>query len=138
MWNLLKRGRSIVTALVMVGVVLMLPACSGQRPKGKVSGTVTYKGKAVTVGDVTFHDKRRGVAATAILDTIGAFAFPALEYGNYTAMVNPPEGEPQDPRVRPTATARVNLPYKTRSITSSNLSFEVKEKSHEFTVVLTD
>jgi len=142
MLNLLKnaRGRSVVAALCVAVALITLPACGSRRPTGKVAGKVVYQGKAVTAGEVTFHDKTRGVAATAKLDAAGAFEFAQpLEYGVYAVMVTPAESEPGDPRKgTSTAVNRVNLPRKTRDLMTSGLSFEVNQKSHEFNVVLSD
>lgn len=141
MLNLFKnsRGRSIVATLFVAAGLMSLNACGTSRPSGKVAGKVEYKGKAVTSGTVTFHDKTRGVGATANLDASGAFAFAQpLEYGTYTAVVTPPEGEPTDPTKRQIQVNRVQLPRKTRDLTTSGLSFEVKEKLNDYVVVLKD
>lgn len=60
---------AFVVALVLVGFTCHLSGCSDGRPRlGKLSGTVKYKGKPLTEGDIVFYPEEGRSAAGKVVD----------------------------------------------------------------------
>jgi len=113
--------------------------CGSVKPTGQVSGNVTYKGKSIESGEVTFHAKARGFAANTNLEGGGKFTFlQPMEVGDYEVYVTPPRPEPTDPRKGPPPVVKSNIPQKARDIATSGLTATVKEGLNDIPVELKD
>src|SRR5437588_10963105 len=63
--KLMRTGRLLVAACLLISTPLILQGCS--KPPGTVSGTVTFKGKPLTHGQVVFYTQQdNGVFAHEI------------------------------------------------------------------------
>ena len=76
--------------LALAAPVACLPGCSGSRPTGSVSGTVTLGGAPLTAGLVLFSNQATGVGVTAELDASGRYEIEAIPTGEYQVAIEPP------------------------------------------------
>jgi hypothetical protein len=122
----------------------LLALASGCGPRyGNVSGKVTYQGKPVTGGTITFHDSHNGVASDAIQPD-GSYSVNRVAAGQVRITVVPPLDIPfrpmQEAGGRPTSpgsTPRpVPLPPKYADPAQSGLTCEVQAGNQEHDVNL--
>lgn len=91
--------RFIIACNVLLFCVLTV-GCGGdsQRPTPiQISGTVTFDGKPVEKGEVSFEDPQTGAAASATLGPEGKYTL-AVPAGSYQVGITPPTvvGEAQE------------------------------------------
>lgn len=115
--------------LLLLGVLL-----TGCQPKeelpitGLVSGNVTFNGKPVAAGVISFENKQDGVGATAKIAD-GKFTFDGgVSAGHYQVTVSPPQAEPPPLNAPPQAPQQYNdIPAKYRSSSTSDLTVDIVE-----------
>jgi hypothetical protein len=85
--------------LIVCGWILLLPGCGPQGPDlgpfGLVSGRVTYEGKPIAQGMITFNSPQTGHVATADLEPDGSYEMSlnkreGLPIGEYKVSIRPP------------------------------------------------
>ncbi len=130
-----------ISSGVFVGLAwacLLLPVltgCGGREPRGKVFGTVTFRGAPVPQGLVMFSNQEKGLFFTAELDAQGNYSVrtadgEGLPLGTYEVSVNPPvlDAPPIGAVMQP---ARIpefaNIPHRYRTAATSGLTLEVRE-----------
>ena len=144
-WNILPA----VLALALALFVSLLPGCGGGGidlgPFGAVRGQVTYKGKPVTEGLITFNSPKSGQAAIVGLQADGTYRMQlgdrdGLPVGEYNVYVRPPRPDakaraqmhdlnnspPSKPKTYP------NIPKRYRLETTSGLRAVVNEGDNTF------
>lgn len=132
--NVAFRSAILVVLLAMASV--SLTGCPGSVPTGTVAGKVTYKGAPLTAGVVNFYNAEKGSAATADLDSSGAFKIGApLPVGTYKVYVLPPT-----PKQLPPGEAQPKvdfpLPPKLQDAGQTPVTEEVKAGANDFTIDL--
>lgn len=137
--------------LVAVGMLFVqIAGCSGEGPDyetGQVSGTVTFDGKPVTEGSVTFHSEELGTGGTADLGSGGTFTVrgaegAGLRVGSYVVRISPPpqdfgDGDPNKPAPTIAPKEFPNIPEKYRDSKTSGLKADVKAGPNEFKFEMT-
>src|SRR5262245_47864232 len=97
-------------ASILLGV--LLAGCPSGPPTGKVRGKVTFKGKPVAEGLVTFINSKEGGAAEAYLNNDGTYSVlnPVL-VSDYQVMITPlTEMKDTDPGKTPPMKVEKNAP----------------------------
>jgi hypothetical protein len=128
------------SALILIAA---LSGCSRDEPRGRISGRVTCRGKAVSEGRVLFVNTDKGVNMTASLAPDGSFEVltakgPGLPLAEYRVAVCPP---PPDAAVGtfgspPTIKPYANIPEKYREPKTSGLILTVVEGENRFDVAM--
>lgn len=78
--------RRLGSALVLVGVLgVLLPGCS--RPTGSISGKVTYQGKPLKGGNVSFQSTEGRESFAATIGEDGTYSVPKIIGGSYKVCV---------------------------------------------------
>jgi len=122
---------------VLVFLVMMEFGCSTGPRTGEVKGKVTFEGKPVTEGLVTFLNPKEGGAAEAEISKDGAFAVKIdVVVGDYLVVITPhmhivdtdPGKSPPSPVEKPAA----NIPQKYRQQGSTTLKAKVIEGKNVF------
>jgi len=75
----------VASAVVCVGALGLLSGCG--RSVGSVSGKVTYQGKSLKGGNVSFHSTEGGQSFSAAIKDDGSFEVPNLLGGSYKVCV---------------------------------------------------
>jgi hypothetical protein len=124
-----------VFAGLVLAACLGLAGCRGGPPPGRVSGKVTFEGKAVREGRVTFLDSGTGAGGEALLTPEGTFTLPnPLPVGEYKVTVMPlvvrQKDDPRGPEVGVEKPAP-DIPPKYRTIGSTLLKATVVEGPNE-------
>lgn len=105
---------------------------------GQVQGKVTFKGKPVTEGTVTFLNPTEGGTAEGILKADGTFVVEGgVVVGEYLVVITPPmhmvDTDPGKSPPAPVEKAAPNIPTKYRMQGTSPLRAPVKQGKNEFT-----
>jgi hypothetical protein len=145
--NLLtSRGRSFagVFVLSLAFLAMGLAGCSRGPAVGDVSGKVTFGGKPVTEGTVTFINPTTGYVAAAGLQEDGSYAIATPEgglvVGDYVVMVNPLiYVDRSNPRTPPSPVEKraPNIPEKYRNQGRTPLRASVKIGPNTFNFDMT-
>ena len=112
----------LTSALVLVGAVsLLLGGCA--RPVGTVTGKVTYQGKPLKGGNVSFHSTEGRPSFASGIAEDGTYKVPDIQGGSYkvcveTASLKPSQGAPMmGPKVSgPPPDAKTGAPPKDADI----------------------
>jgi hypothetical protein len=130
--------RPLVTAsLAFCSVApLFVTGCGrGGAPVGTVSGKVTFQGKSVSEGRVTFLNSTTGAGEDALLKKDGTYAVRSpLPVGEYTVTVSPLIVRIQIDGKGPVVgeeKAAPDIPQKYRTIGSTDLRASVKEGKND-------
>jgi hypothetical protein len=141
-------ARRLTQAAILVLCVLALSGC--RRPKGTVSGTVTYKGEPVPSGTVAFFGPGDQVASVALRPD-GTYEASGVPLGEVKVTVTtppPPPSEEQlakNPMVQERRKGRnislpvektVTVPAKYSRPATSGLSLTVTEGSQPYDIPL--
>jgi hypothetical protein len=134
--------------LIVSGWILLLTGCGPQGPDlgpfGLVSGRVTYEGKPIALGMITFNSPQTGHVATADLEPDGSYTMrlndrDGLPLGHYNICVRPPltvQHETDPSKVRRNnlyaPTISKDIPMKYRFENSSGLEATVQEDENLF------
>jgi len=118
-------------ALLLPAVTLGSAGCgSGAVPTGEVSGMVTFEGKAVGEGLVTFQSDK-GTGDEAAINGDGSYAIKKpLPVGDYKVMIMPPVVKMQVDGKGPTVGVlkkMPNMPEKYHTIGTTDLKATVNE-----------
>jgi hypothetical protein len=124
---------------------LVLPiwaGCSSGPPSGKVRGKVTFKGKPVAEGLVTFINPKEGGAAEAYLNKDGTYAVQnPVVLGEYQVVITPlveiVDTDPGKTPPSPVEKAAPDIPRKYRTPGATPLKATVKQGENEFPFDLT-
>ncbi len=134
----LPRRTLLALFLCVVGMSGCLNSSGRGIPKGKIQGTVTYKGAPVSEGRVFFTSPTTGIAIAMNLDESGTFQMSeGLEVGTYEVNITPPLVE--DVAGAPVATKPKdypNIPKKYRESATSGFTAEVVKGSNSFTFAM--
>ena len=121
-----------------------LAGCSQGPTVGQVSGTVTFRGKPVTDGTITFINPTTGFAAEAGLSKDGSYVVKTPEgglvVGDYIVMVNPLiYVDASNPRTPPSPVERPasNIPEKYRNQGRTPLRAAVQKGPNTFNFDMT-
>jgi hypothetical protein len=134
--------KKYLRCVVCLPLCLFLFGCSRGHPTAPVSGTVTYKGKPVAFGKVTFIDKE-GRAGFGPLQN-GQYSFRApvgdCRVGVTSRDLEPPPEERKGAKmVRPGMyIGKSHIPEKYESPDHSGLTFTVENKDNKKDWNLTD
>jgi hypothetical protein len=135
-------------ALATVG----LAGCggSGGPEMARVYGMVTYNGKPVTQGTISFQptDPANGAPATGIIESDGSYRIQTTEpgdgarLGSYTVAIRSVSGEPDVPLDyiprTPPPPPKSNIPERYANPASSNLTAKVERGSNQIDFKLVD
>ena len=120
--------------LILVGLVYLF-GCGSSAPVGEVAGKVTFNGRSVSEGRVTFQNLQTGAADEAELNSDGTYAMKSpLPVGEYKVMVSPLIVRKQVDGKGPVVgveKAAPDIPDKYRTIGSTDLKKTVKEGKNE-------
>ena len=127
--------------LFVVGVAMLAGCVDGGPPAGTVEGTVTYRDKAFTDGDVNFVMPAKGVAAIGKIDPTGKYAIDTpLEAGTYMVYLTPPQMSAEE-GPKPGGAAKkmsTGIPKKFREAATSGISVTVKEGKQVIPIEMKD
>jgi len=153
---------SLGRCVILIASAALLPGCGGDpsKPKlGRVSGNVTYNGKPVPKGLVTFVPSsgpgtQTGQAATGEIGPDGSYTLSTFANGDGAVLgehVVLVQAREEDPRIEghgmpiPDAKGRLNIkppkylvPQKYATAETSPLRFTVKEGSNSFNIEVQD
>jgi hypothetical protein len=120
---------------LLLPAVLCLAGCRGGTPMGQVAGKVTFQGKPVSQGRVSFQNPATGASDEALLNNDGTFAVESpLPVGEYKVMVMPlvvrEKADPRGPVVGVERPAP-DIPEKYRTIGTTDLKATVKEGKND-------
>jgi hypothetical protein len=122
--------------LIAAGLLTGIPAgCSSGLPTGEVQGKVTYKGKPVTEGTVTFLNPKGEGDAEAQITKEGTYAIPKVVVGEYLVTVTPPmvivDTDPGKSPPAPVEKPAPNIPMKYRQQGTTTLKATVNPGKNE-------
>ena len=120
--------------LLVSFAVAVAAGCRGTSV-GEVKGTVTFEGKAVTEGRVSFLDQKAGTGDEALLKSDGSFAIEKpLPVGDYKITIEPlivrKQVDGKGPEVGVEKPAP-DIPEKYRRIGTTDLSASVAEGKNQ-------
>jgi len=120
--------------VMLVSFAVVVAGCRGT-PVGEVKGTVTFEGKAVSEGRVSFLDQKAGTGDEALLKSDGSFAIEKpLPVGDYKITIEPlivrKQVDGKGPEVGVEKPAP-DIPEKYRRIGTTELSATVVEGKNE-------
>ncbi len=121
-----------LAALTMFGPCLL--GCGKGVPMGEVSGTVTFKGKPVAEGTVSFMNEAAGTGGEGLVKDGKYTLSSPLPPGEYTVMVMPLVVQQQDGGKGPEVGIEKpapDIPQKYRVLGTTDLKATVKEGKHE-------
>ena len=123
--------------LVALAAFLGTAGCQGGKkvPVGEVSGKVTFEGKPVAAGLVSFMNSQAGAGDEANLNPDGTYAIKLpLPVGEYKVIILPPivyqRVDPRGPEVGDFAVTK-EIPQRYRAIGTTDLKATVKEGKNE-------
>jgi hypothetical protein len=86
----MRTGRFVVCACLLISTPLILQGCS--KPPGTVSGSVTFKGKLLTHGQVVFYTQQDNGVFAREIDSDGHYKIPNITAGPAKiAVISEPE-----------------------------------------------
>jgi hypothetical protein len=134
----LARALAIAGALWTVGTA----GCSSGPATSSVKGKVTFQGKPVTEGTVTFLNPTEGGAAEAQINKDGSIAFQGgVMPGEYLVVITPPihivDTDPGKSPPAPMEKPAPDIPPKYRMQGTTKLRASVKPGPNEFTFDMT-
>lgn len=148
---MLRRGRSGAVLALTLAVAGLAVGCGGSSgPElAKVTGTVTYQGKPIPLGTISFQPTDpAGTPATGIIGDDGSYALQTTEpgdgarLGSYTVAIRAVEGEPEVPldyipKKKPPA-PKALVPEKYSNPMSSGLTAKVESGRNTINFELQD
>ena len=118
----------------------LLLGCSSGPETGDVAGTVTFKGKAVKEGRVTFLNPKEGGAAESEIGPDGRYSISKVPVGEYLIVVTPlsviMDTDPGKSPPAPVEKQAPDIPRKYRQEGTTPLKYTVKPGSNEFKIEL--
>ncbi|EAQ81952.1 hypothetical protein DSM3645_17410 [Blastopirellula marina DSM 3645] len=109
-------------------------------PTGVVQGQVTFDGKPVTNGDITFYSGELGSGISEALDADGKYVTQTpIRTGSYTVTILPPsQPPPEDPRQLIVRVVSKDIPAKYRDPKKSGLRIDVREGDNSFDIEMSE
>jgi len=133
-----RRRRAPLLAIAIAFALAGTTSCNSAKkaPVGEVSGKVTFEGKPVSQGVVTFMNTTVGAGDEATLGPDGTYAVKTpLPVGEYKVFILPPvvyqKVDIRGPEVG-VQMATKEIPQKYQTIGTSDLKATVKEGKNEF------
>jgi hypothetical protein len=133
----IPRPAHIVCLISTCALLTIANGCSQGPARGEVKGKVTFQGKPVKEGTVTFLNPKEGGAAEAQINQDGTYAVQGgVDLGSYLVVITPPvEIVDTDPGKSPPAPVEKDMPdipvaYRQQGTTTLNA--EVKAGQNEF------
>jgi hypothetical protein len=133
--------------ILALGGLLLVSGCGPT--KATVTGKVSYNGKALGLGTVTFFGKDKEIVATAAIDSEGVYTAKVPTGPTMVAVetIEPPKLEAGTPRPKdmpadstPGSAAKqgkfVEIPEKYKDPTQSDLKLDVKKGVNKFPIDL--
>jgi hypothetical protein len=115
--------------------LFLLASCGTRTPVGTVAGKLTFEGKAVSEGRVTFAGEKTGISDEALLSADGSYAIKKpLPVGDYKVTVIPLIVRKQVDGKGPVVGVEKDapdIPEKYRLDASSDLMATIKEGKNE-------
>jgi hypothetical protein len=141
----MRRYRFIQPAALLIAagfLTALAVGCSSGPARGEVKGKVTFKGKPVTEGIVTFLNPKGEGDAEAQIGQDGTFTVPGgVVVGEYIVVITPPihivDTDPGKSPPAPVEKNMPNIPRKYRQQGSTPLRASVKEGQNDFTFDMT-
>jgi len=136
-------SRTAAAALLLLAAGLTLAGCGKKRQFGEVYGKVTFRGNAVTQGNVVFADEEWGTFMPAPIQPDGSYELRPGQggvglylKGVYKVSVVPsivdgPQGITKGPTV---VADPADIPRKYRSSKTSGLEFKLTQPREQFDV----
>lgn len=126
----------------LAAAALIVAGCESGPDRGEVRGKVTYKGKPVKEGTVTFLNVTEGGAAEATIGSDGAYEVAGgVVVGEYIVEIKPlMEMKDTDPGKTPPALVEKNapdIPKKYRQQGTTTLKAKVERGPNEFNFDMT-
>jgi len=132
--------RRLGSLLVLIGVLaVLLPGCS--RPVGSISGKVTYQGKPLKGGNVSFQSTEGRESFAATIGEDGTYSVPKIIGGSYkvcveTDSLKPPlsagiskgPSDPKDAKAGPPPGAQLPEGYKPDNTASGARAAENRKR----------
>ena len=134
LWSLRTKSMILGKSLLILAFTF-LSGCGdgGLTPSGTVSGIVTFLGKPITEGEISFCSLKLGIGAKIPIDSSGHFELPTpITVGDYNVAVTPPSlPDPSVGSPLPPKREYASIPPKYRSDSLSGLVASIKEVSNE-------
>ena len=128
--------RVLTAAAVILCVTAAAPAQEKKPQTGTVSGRISFKGKPLTGGTITFTPSK-GTAVTAAIKADGSYAALKVPAGAARVTIKTESVKPKPTKVvRPGAPKYVAIPRKYSDAKPSVITFVVKEGNQEHNVEL--
>jgi hypothetical protein len=131
-----RRRRVLLLSAGLWMTLVVLTGCAAKKPPvGEVSGKVTFEGKPVSHGIVTFMNTKIGAGDEATLNPDGTYAVKTpMPVGEYQVFILPPvvyqKVDVRGPEVGVLMSTK-EIPEKYRTIGTSDLKATVKEGKNE-------
>ena len=123
-----------------LALAALLFGCSSGPETGDVAGKVTFKGKAVKEGRVTFLNPKEGGAYESEIGPEGSYAIPKVVVGEYQIVVAPltviMDTDPGKSPPSPVEKAAPDIPMKYRQEGTTPLKYAVKSGTNDFDIEL--
>ena len=138
--RMLTCSRDVNLALAMLAAIIL--GCSSGPPTGTVKGKVTFKGKPVAEGLVTFINPNEGGAAEGYLNKDGTYqVVNRVVVGEYQVIITPlteiVDTHPGKTPPSPVEKAAPDIPKKYRTPGTSPLKATVKAGENELNFEMT-
>lgn len=125
------RNRGLGSVSLVAAALFLTAGCAGEgssktrnEKMSKVSGVVTYKGKPVDAGTVSFSNPMNGFSASGEIALAGKFVITLIPVGDYRVSVLPPA--PKEAVEEATLTKPVTtIPVKYQNAATSGLQASV-------------
>jgi hypothetical protein len=122
-----------------IGLLIAAAGCDLGSTVAQGTGKVTYKGTAITEGEVNFFSKEKGVGGVTKIDPAGVFTLPdGLTPGQYAVYVTPPLPAPPPPGTPMPPQTPSPIPLKARDPATSGVTVALKGGSNDVVVELYD
>lgn len=123
-------------ATLGVAALTIATGCEKVPPTGTVKGTVSVKGKPFSNASVMMLDSQSGNGGSADIDSAGTFVLlEPLPVGKYTLYFAPKSTQVSPDKPTP-FTPDKSVPQMYWSVSTSDLSYNVKEGENSFDVVV--
>lgn len=155
--SIVKPGLRLACGCLSLGLLILLVGCKGSSrgaQHAEVTGKVTFKGKPLPGGRISFADLKKGFASTGVIDESGNYQIKApvgemkisvdnsmLEqrrFGGGAPKMQHPKPPGSETDEAPIKGQYVNLPSQYRDPAASGLSYTVKPGSQTHDIDLSD
>lgn len=131
----LRTESSVFVKTLLISAITLFAGCGqgANSPLGEVSGTVTFQGKPVMEGEISFYSPAQGIGTKIPIDSSGHFKLPSpIEVGDYKVSIMPPPlPDPSIGSQLPPKRDSASIPSKYRSDSLSGLIASIKQGNNE-------